>query len=277
MNNIIYENHILLIPELPFKLHTESLYKEGIYAHWHENVEFLFCLDGSCKIQCDAKTLNMKKGETVIINPLSLHRIDTDESVKYLCLIIKSSFFAENGIKAEKLFFQELIFDRTAEKLIKNIDRIYKENTSVFSDAEKRLAVLTYLLYICKNFTSKKTFSKPASKSYSAVLNAVKYINNNFSEKLTLDELSEKANYSKYHFARMFKEATGETVFDHINKLRCENARTLLRGSEKSISEISFECGFESPSYFTKTFKNLYGILPTAYRKAFEKEINEDV
>lgn len=271
MNNVIFEDNISIFPELPFKIHFEELVREGIYSHWHEPVEFLYCIEGTCSIQCDSKVLTMHQGETVAINPLSLHHINTDSSVKYLCLIVKSSFFAENGIKADKLLFDDIFSDETANALMKDIYEIYQKSPSVFSTAEKRLAVLSYVLYICKNYTSKNANSKINSKGYSAILNAVKYINDNFSKKLSLDELSEKANYSKYHFARMFKENTGVTVLEHINRIRCDNARTLLRDTEKSISEIGFECGFDSPSYFSKSFKEHYGVLPNTYRASCKK------
>ena len=268
MSTIKYEEHRLLIPELPFKLHTQTLQKRGVFAHWHENVEFLYCVEGSCNIQCDSKSIYMKQGDTVVINPLSLHRIETDTCVSYFCLIIKNKFFIENGIKAEHIFFQNLLSDKTAGNLIADIDRVYNDKTTFISDAEKRLTVLAYIIYMCKNYAVRKTNSQFDSKSYAAVLQAVKYINNNFSSKLSLDELSHQVNYSKFHFSRMFKEITGTTVFEHINKLRCENARFLLRNTEKSIYQICFECGFDSPSYFTKTFKSVYKVLPTEYRKS---------
>ena len=273
MIDIKYEHHLMPNPDLPFIFHTDiCIHNESGTANWHENTEFLYCVQGEGKVNCDASDISMKKGTTVIINAKQLHAVSTNTEVKYHCLIVDNSFFKDNGIEIEAISFHQNICDQKAGELIMRIADVFSSNENSFSVAETRLAVLEFIVYICKNHSVKnKAETRSLSKSYSAVLNAVEHINTHFSQKLTLEELSSHAGFSRYHFARIFKENTGFTVIEHINAIRCENAGFLLRETSKTIAEISYECGFDNPSYFAKAFSKLYKVLPSEYRKKYSK------
>ena len=269
MIDIQYERHLMPNPALPFIFHTDFyMHRESGVANWHENTEFLYCIQGKGTVSCDTTDIEMKEGNTVIINARQLHTVSSQSQVKYHCLIIDNSFFKDNGIDIDILSFTQSICDKKAGILMETISSLFNKEKTDLSIAEIRLAVLDFIVYICKNYSQKsKSESKKKSKSYNAVLNAVEYINDNFSQKLTLDFLSSMAGFSRYHFARIFKENTGFTVIEHINAIRCENAGLLLRETQKTISEISFECGFDSPSYFAKAFSKLFGVVPSQYRE----------
>ena len=273
MIDIKYEHHLMPNPSLPFIFHTDFYMNRGSsVANWHENTEFLYCVHGEGTVSCDTSEIKIKKGDTVIINARQLHNISTESEVKYRCLIIANSFFRENGIENENIYFTESLSDSQAGQLMENIAEIYSSHHN-HSVAEIRLSVLSYVVYMYKHFSKQlKNETKKFSKSYAAVLAAVEYINDNFDKKLSVDQLSSKVGFSKYHFARIFKENTGITVIQHINAIRCDHASFLLRETQKPISEICLECGFESPSYFAKTFAATYGILPSEHRKKYSKQ-----
>jgi len=94
-----------------------------------------------------------------------------------------------------------------------------------------------------------------------------KYIENNYTRKLYLDETAKRACLSKYHFCRVFKILTGQTVIEYVNNIRIEKAKELLRKTFFSITEICFEVGFTNLSSFNRTFKKMAGVAPTEYRK----------
>ena len=93
------------------------------------------------------------------------------------------------------------------------------------------------------------------------------YIENNYTRKLYLGEIAKRACLSKYHFCRVFKTLTGQTVMEYVNSLRIERAKELLRKTFFSITEICFEVGFTNISNFNRTFKNIAGVAPSEYRK----------
>lgn len=273
MLDIVYERHSMLNPQLPFIFHTDfCLCRSGGVANWHDNTEFLFCLDGEGNVSIDGKDILMKTGDTVIINAGCLHSISAKELVKYHCLIIDNSFFTDNGIDIYSLAFCEKVCDSKCREISEKAATLFGSEKQPFSVAEIRLCLLEFVCHVCRNYSRTKA-GRPAkvSKGYEAVLDTIGYINNHFSEKLTLEDISSRAGFSKYHFTRIFKENTGVSVVEHINARRCDNARFLLRETSKTIAEISLECGFESSSYFAKAFSRFYGDLPSEYRKKHSK------
>ena len=94
----------------------------------------------------------------------------------------------------------------------------------------------------------------------------VAHIEKHLNETLTVDQLSEIACLSPYHFHRVFKAEIGESVHEHIKRLRLENAAVRLKYSDSSIDQISFGVGYERSTSFTKAFKQHFGQSPRHYR-----------
>lgn len=91
----------------------------------------------------------------------------------------------------------------------------------------------------------------------------INYIRDNLTEDLSLDALAEVACFSPYHFHRIFKSITGETVNEFVNRLRIERAASLLKASPTiQILDVALECGFNSASNFSRVFKSHYGLAP---------------
>ena len=83
-------------------------------------------------------------------------------------------------------------------------------------------------------------------------------------KKITLDILSEYVHIDKYALCHDFKKATSQTVVQYINNYRCQKAISFLEKGY-SVTEVSIMCGFENPSFFSKTFKKYIGVLPSKY------------
>lgn len=95
------------------------------------------------------------------------------------------------------------------------------------------------------------------------------YIYKNIDTNITLDELAEFNNISKYHFHRIFKEETNQNLFDFITSTRLQKAANLLiTNSHSTISEVANTCGYSSHSSFIKAFKQKFCYTPTAWRKS---------
>ncbi len=89
----------------------------------------------------------------------------------------------------------------------------------------------------------------------------IAYARENLQADLSLDTLAQVAGFSPFHFHRVFKAITEETINEMVVRLRLERAVALLRATpELSITEAAFECGFKSISVFSRAFKKQYGI-----------------
>jgi len=101
------------------------------------------------------------------------------------------------------------------------------------------------------------------------------YIEKNLDKQFTLDELASVANFSKFHFHRIFQAMVGETPFQFIMRLRLEKAATLIVMSmNESISQIAYQCGFSDISIFSRNFKTYFKISATQYRQQKNKKSN---
>jgi AraC-like DNA-binding protein len=273
MSDIKYERHLMQNPKLPFIFHNISITnsRSGV-TNWHDNIEFLHCTNGEGFVDCDSNHYEMKKGDTIIVNSRCLHKTVLNTGFNYHCLIVDNSFFKDNGVDIENIVFNEKVHDNNATEKMNRIASCINENDSTLYVAHTRLAVLDYICYMTDNYSYEKTGKQAKkSKSYTAVLDTIEYINNHFAEKLVLEDLASRAGFSRFHFSRIFKESTGITMIEHINARRCDSAGYLLRKTDKPISEIGIECGFDSPSYFAKAFSASYGVLPSEYRKKYSK------
>lgn len=101
----------------------------------------------------------------------------------------------------------------------------------------------------------------------SFLINVFKYIENNHTKKLYLDEIAKSAYFSKYHFCKVFKTLTDQTVIEYVNTVRIEKAKKLLKKSFFNITEICYKVGFSDISNFNRTFKKVVGISPSEYRE----------
>lgn len=95
----------------------------------------------------------------------------------------------------------------------------------------------------------------------------LRFLEQNYFSPLTLLDISEKFDVDRFLLCRIYKKERGVTVMDDLNRIRIAKAKRFLRYSSDSIADIGKQCGFESPSYFGKCFKESIGITPTEYRK----------
>ena len=98
----------------------------------------------------------------------------------------------------------------------------------------------------------------------------VDYIQANLGNRLTVAQLAGIACFSQFHFSRVFKERTGETVYNFIRRLRLEKAAGLLCSNQSAaITDVALACGFATPSAFAKSFKAHFNVSATQWRNQY--------
>ncbi len=163
-----------------------------------------------------------------------------------------------------------ILFSReTAEKLKpKLLAMAHKQGFESFIDFQMLLFELSMSegqqLLTNISFQSESNFynSEKIEKIYN-------FIKNNFDKKIMLDEAAEMLNMSTVSFGRLIKQRTGKTFVEFTNEIRLGYATRLLIETNKSISEICYECGFNNISNFNRTFKRKQGVTPSEFRINF--------
>ena len=93
-----------------------------------------------------------------------------------------------------------------------------------------------------------------------------KYIRDNAGDDISNTEIGAIFGYHPFYISKVLKDRKGTTLRQYIISYRLKLAKKLLAESAKSVNEVSEECGFNDPSYFTKTFKSAFGMTPKEYR-----------
>ena len=101
------------------------------------------------------------------------------------------------------------------------------------------------------------------------------YISNHFSENLTLEAVASLAGFSKYHFARLFKQYTNSSFYKFLNQKRIEYAKSLLLDPELAVTEVAAQSGFSSLSAFLRMFKQLNLCTPTEFRSMYDSQLQK--
>ena len=155
-----------------------------------------------------------------------------------------------------------------------------EQTTAIFEMTERAFmlpdnrALITHVVshVFAENYLfgkGKKVKFKPLSTE---VKEAVQYMRKNFARKIDMDELAERVFLSHSGLIWKFKHELNTTPSKYLNILRLRYAKQLLLNYPYSITEISEQCGFSNPYYFTNTFHHAFGLSPSAFRDYYLKE-----
>lgn len=130
-------------------------------------------------------------------------------------------------------------------------------------------ALATNLVVHVARQVHEKRLPRPSAAAVPvSLINQVKeYLLRNYSRPLTLGQIAWHVHKSEEHVARIFRKATGQTVFEYLRTVRLENAKTWLIDSDKSLTEIARRAGFGSLPLFSRNFARYVGRSPSAYRQ----------
>ncbi|MFD1873031.1 helix-turn-helix domain-containing protein [Hymenobacter bucti] len=115
--------------------------------------------------------------------------------------------------------------------------------------------------------TSQRRPEGPARLGSAALARIEAYLEAHAAEPVTLEGLAELANLSVFHFARLFKQATGLPPYQYVLRWKIERAKHLLRRDSLALADLSDELGFASPISFAAAFKRLVGCTPQQFQR----------
>ncbi len=173
-----------------------------------------------------------------------------------------------------------LVFDENHKRLLlknngvfsnnKHLKKIFGEMSDL-SDAGKRyyakLQALFYEIIVALSVDKKKH----DIKNYSAIEKGIEYLEKDTTLSLNIADIAKMCNVSHNYFCKLFKAYSGITPEEYILKAKMEKAKTALKETQLSISEIAEQIGFQDSSYFCRIFKRKCGVSPLKYRKMTEE------
>lgn len=250
--------------------------------HWHNEFEINYIVNGAAQFRCANKDIIANKGDIVIITPNTIHSVypymDFDDT--HDALVFSSEMFGLSSDDRCVASFIRPIINGTLEitpHITKDkpyYDEIKKCTESIFNcvkinSAQYDLLLKSELLKLLWILSNNGEISKSAfaiSTDLEELKPAIQFITENYREDITIDKLSELSHLSKSYFMNRFKQYFGIGAMEYIIQLRIKSACEALQGSNKTITQISSESGFNNLSNFNRQFKKTVGCTPKEYR-----------
>jgi AraC-like DNA-binding protein len=181
----------------------------------------------------------------------------------YVHMIIHS------GVLYDMLINTPDFFETEKSNIYKDIFVKLIKHYSTLADSEEIIlqSLLLELIYTIKKDSTLKNKNGNFTNNYSKVEKSLSYIKEHLTEDLSLDKVAKSVSFSPIHFHNTFKTAVGKTLRDYIEEQRIKKATNLLLTTNYSLTQIAYECGFSSQSYFSYVFKRRMKKTPREYAK----------
>lgn len=237
----------------------------GYAPHFHHKLEMVYCFEG-CRTRRIGDTLyRLNPGEVLVIFPNITHEcVSSEEDVggQSIDAVCKPELFTEwlpdfvGNLPASPLI--------PAEKVSENAIMAFHKMRQAKSEAE----LLGWILIALSELLPQMELT-PIKNPEGASLapRIISYINENFQKQLTIEHLARAFGYSESYITHIFYDQLKIPFRTCLGRVRAEHARNLICSTNKSLTEIAYECGFNTLNTFCRCFKKRYSITPSEYRK----------
>lgn len=227
----------------------------------------IYCIDGLGWLELDGKHWSIKKGDLFVCPPNIFHSYGADDKAPWTKYGIHfrgknaDAFMTMLGLSLDSPTLH--LGENT--KILSWLQDIFIILKTGYTQSNLLLATsyMSNILSYINSLSMNKGLNKVEDINAEKVIN---YMLDNIAGNLSLEQLSDYASLSKYHFVRLFKEKTGYTPIDYYIRLKIQKACELLEASNVKINSISNTLGFNTPYYFSITFKRIVGKSPQHYR-----------
>ena len=267
--------HSFITRKLPLKSNDS--------VHSHKNFELNFITSGSGRRIVGDNISGFEKGDLVLLGPHVPHcwEVLEGENQDAFCIV---THFSEDIVTSD--FFKMPELEKVVD-LLKQSKRGLRfkidDDTKIRQVLEKmtQLEGLDYYIHLLRVFNKllktqeREKLSNPIaqegsfSKNLEKINKVYEYVFQHIQEGIKLEEASSLLNMSPNSFCRFFKKKTDLTFMEYVKRVRVGIAAKLLAETDKQITQICFESGYNNLANFNFYFKTIMGKTPSEYRKSF--------
>ncbi|MCI8916533.1 MAG: AraC family transcriptional regulator [Oscillospiraceae bacterium] len=272
-------------PLFPVACYHDNVSQAYVPWHWHDELEILVVETGTARVSVNGTDHLVKRGEGFFVNAGALHGVWSEG--EETCLMRSVVFHPRLvGGSVDSIIWQKYLepllsdpcrpcvhfvnaqeWEQAASAAIQAAWQSYVSEAVGFEfDVREWLSRLVFLLV--KNCpTIEKKPPEKTLRDGERVKAMLQYIQEHYGGELTLAKIAESASVSENECLRCFRSMIGSTPIQYVKQLRVQKAAELLVSTNRKISDIGAECGFQEMSYFAKTFRELKGCTPGDFRK----------
>ena len=201
------------------------------------------------------------------LTPKDYHKIETSNPDDASSVILS---FSENLIDPElraRLSFSPRVWYHPTEEMIRIVEDLYENYSKKLSKGSKKLFHLLNVI-LCDVAEYGEMLNGQELCVGPAIAQAITIMLSDISQGYTLSDIARECGFSATYFSNLFHKEMGKPFKAWLNETRIEHAKGLLLESDLPILEICYECGYNTPSQFIRTFKKELGVSPSKYRKS---------
>lgn len=251
-------------------------------CHWHDDLEFIRIVHGEMNYYINGKNLVLKEHDGIMVNTRQMHYGSSinQNDCSFLCILVHPALFSSNRLIYQK-YLLPLLEDRETEFVYLDSGRpdhgfildCLMEMTQLKEHGEYgyelEIIGLFYLIWrhLARQFKAGKTAAPGIEDMDTKVQkDMVSFIYQHYTEKLTLSAIAASGGVCRSKCCQIFKKYLCQSPIDFLNSYRLEVSSHLLKKTDKSITEIATECGFNHLSYYSELFMRHYGCTPRQFR-----------
>ena len=259
---------------------------EGYSVHKHDALEIVMPVENDYKYIVDGRKFILNANDILFIPPNTSHEIECDSEGSRFIYLFEISFLSNfYDFKELTEFLKEprLVNINSFPSVYSQVfDHIMQINDTYFMYPSKvmEMTIYSHLLAVFGLLTRKDqvnpidSMDSKQKDNYYKFKSLISYINSHYMDDLSLEYAATFVGFTKFYFARLFKEYTDTSFYNYLSLRRISASKTLLSDNELSITEIAFQTGFNNLSSFCRCFQRYEKCSPSAYRSMLKRKSN---
>ena len=257
----------------------------------HDFWEMIYVDKGRVEIESGDEKIELNQGEIAFHSPNEFHSVKAKNSspnffvFSFECNSLAMEHFKKYHSRLNKKlkpYIASIIKESERTFVIPKNDvslkRLVKKQDSVIGGEQmiKTLLEQLFILLIREMIERKDSsiFSSKESMENHLSESIEEYVLEKLHSSVRISDICEVFGYSKTYLCKIFKEQTGYTLIEYVNKEKINRAKDMIRLHNMNFAEISFSLSFDNPQYFTRVFKRVTGMTPTEFKSSLRIEEN---
>lgn len=270
--------------EYPFHFYYDNLELFDFHCiewHWHTEFEFVYVETGTVYFGISDKQFALSEGQGVFINSKILHRYFSQGKAIVPNFVLMPYFIAaQDSLIYQKyvlpimaspmdyqIFSQDIPWQAQALSLMREITAAQEKASDVELVNSYLIQKIWHILYQNTDVEHMGKKENYSASSQARLQLMMQYIHQDFAYNISLSDIADQAKVSKSTALNLFQRYLGISPVTYLINYRLQEAAKLLASTEKKVTVISKDTGFDSVDYFCKAFKKYYKLTPTEYRK----------
>lgn len=267
--------------DFPFRYYEEDVWKFDLHRidwHWHKEVEFVYAERGDVVCYAGTDKFTLPQGCGLFVNSGALHRYEAKKSVSMPNIVFLPELLGAADGRVFRKYIKPVLRLGAGHLLLCPQDGRQREMleilTSVFAlwrtSEPSELVTVQKLLalwqLLAEQLPPAEGAHQPGETAHGKRLQLMMhYIHERYRQPISLQDIAAAVYVSKNSALQIFREGIRTSPIAYLIEYRLARAAELLASTEKSVAAVAAETGFESAAYFSRKFKQHYGISPSLY------------